>query len=372
MATQIFDAAHVPAKPAAPIASPPPAPAKSKLTLRDKQSRGGSLALYGDTRSGKTRECAAIALYVWKTFGKRTRYITVDGGSYEPLLPLIEAGIVEVLDLTSAEGDLLHAIRAVSLGLWLEDGEWKRPEKQRGFGDVGCVIFETLSTLSSLIIRYYVDKNIKVSEDLIGYTVLTADDEQLVQALGRQVSGTISRSHYNALARELTTLVTNCRAMCNLFPAMELMVYTLHDGSNEQERVGMKTITLGPSTEGSKFGREFPRHVGDLIYTVVVPSADKRTVEYRAYFTPYVDPSLAGKQWPASLRGGAEVTSALKKLPEFAQGYIVLTDEENPVQRRGVTRILEARASIVRDATNELMQLVPANVAAPANEQLQP
>src|SRR3981189_375308 len=50
--------------------------------------------LYAASGCRKTSNIGLIALYVWQKYHKRTRMVTLDGGGYDPLLSLVEEGII--------------------------------------------------------------------------------------------------------------------------------------------------------------------------------------------------------------------------------------------------------------------------------------
>jgi hypothetical protein len=322
-------------------------------------SDANSVLLYGPSRAGKTRECACIVKYVWDKWGLKTRYITIDGGSYQPLQPYIQAGMVDVIDLTAAEGNIVPAVRGISAGLWLEDEQWVAPENQKTLKDVGCYIFESISGYSSAVIQSYIDNNVNASQDLVSYSTLINDDEELAAILGDQKVGKLSMSHYGLLADELTRFVQKFRGLQTTLN-QKMIVFTSHEASSEVERVGMKVTSLGPSAEGQKFTSQLPRMVGDMFY--LTPALNKQKIlEYRAAFAPYPDPQLGNRLWPASIRGGAEITSKLLSQPEFKDGYLLLTDEEDPIFRLGITRLFRERDKIETEAAEKISALMALN-----------
>jgi hypothetical protein len=60
---------------------------------------GRSIALYGDSGSGKTTQAGEMAKFVWKSRKKRTKLYTSDRGGHESIKPLVKLGIIDVDDL---------------------------------------------------------------------------------------------------------------------------------------------------------------------------------------------------------------------------------------------------------------------------------
>lgn len=55
---------------------------------------GSTVALFGDSGSGKTTQVGEYAKFIYKRSGTRTRLNTADLGGYESIMPLVRAGIV--------------------------------------------------------------------------------------------------------------------------------------------------------------------------------------------------------------------------------------------------------------------------------------
>lgn len=324
------------------------------------KANSNTLLLYGPSGAGKTRECEALIRYVWGKYGKKTRYVTCDGGSWQPISPLWEAGMVDVIDLTASETNIVPTVRGLAQGYWLEKNEtgemvWKKPEDQTTIKDVGCYIFESLSSYSTAIINYFINKKVNASEDLVGFTALDNEDEELDALIGKQTLAKLSRSHYGLLADELINTVYGFRTLATTLD-LNIVVFTTHESSNERELAKVKTVSLGPGAEGQKFASQLPRMVGDMFY--LYPINTPKGVEYRAAFTPQPDPQLANKPWPARIRGSAMVTEEILKVPDLKNGYLVLTNELDPVNRKGITRILMERDRIEAEQTKKIQELL--------------
>lgn len=330
------------------------------ITQRKEAKAANTILLYGPSRSGKTREFAALALYIWRKYKKKTRYITLDGGTAKPLLPLVEAGMVDMLDF-NGDVNVVNSIRAISTGIWPEldpktgERHWQAPENQKTLSDVGMIGFESISAYSKMLMDFYIRENVSAAEALVGLQTLENPDEELARIMEPQVIGKLSRAHYGLLAQELNTFIINMNSLQPKY-GLELIAYSTHDNSSEKETAGIKFSVLGPSSEGQKFGQDLPKLVGDMIYMTYTKTG--KGLEYHAAFAPYADKQLGNKLWPASLRGDADVLSQLYKDPRFDKGYLVLTDEDDPVMRKGITELLEARDLLESNATQKIKLLM--------------
>lgn len=69
---------------------------------------------------GKTNSISTLALYVHKEYGLKTRVYTADTGGYNPLKPLQERGILDVMSVDLWDHPFL-TIEQCSKGFWPED-----------------------------------------------------------------------------------------------------------------------------------------------------------------------------------------------------------------------------------------------------------
>ena len=61
-----------------------------------------STLLYADTGEGKTAQIGGLAKHFFRTTGLKTRYYTAEPGASDTIEHLVEAGIVDIFDLTTA------------------------------------------------------------------------------------------------------------------------------------------------------------------------------------------------------------------------------------------------------------------------------
>lgn len=102
-----------------------------------------STLIYANTGVGKTVQCGSWALAVYQRTGKKIRYYTAEPGGIETIQHLIDAGVLEVFDI-SARPNFTEALEHASQGYWPDP---KDPNKvvgpsQQLWDEVGGLIYE--------------------------------------------------------------------------------------------------------------------------------------------------------------------------------------------------------------------------------------
>lgn len=90
---------------------------------------GKTIALYGDTGSGKTTQAGEYAKFIKKTRGQNTILNTSDRGGFGSIKHLVKAGIVIVNELSPDDDPWI----------WIDDGV----SGKNVTPDIGCVIFDS-------------------------------------------------------------------------------------------------------------------------------------------------------------------------------------------------------------------------------------
>jgi energy-coupling factor transporter ATP-binding protein EcfA2 len=104
-------------------------------------NKGRTIALIGDSGSGKTTQAGEYAKYVFKTRQERTLYYGVDAGGYDAIEHLCELGIVTPITFTSKDDPWIWSEAAVS-GQHLSDIE-----------NPGVVVYDSGSSLGELLLN---------------------------------------------------------------------------------------------------------------------------------------------------------------------------------------------------------------------------
>lgn len=67
--------------------------------MSESTSKAQTILLYGRTNAGKTPQIGILAEHVFKTTGKKTRLYTADRGGTNTILPYIDLGIIEAIEM---------------------------------------------------------------------------------------------------------------------------------------------------------------------------------------------------------------------------------------------------------------------------------
>lgn len=98
---------------------------------------GRTIALYGQSGTGKTTQAGQHAKYVKKTTGKNTKYVAADLGGHDSIDPLIRVGVVEPHYFN--EGD--------DPWVWINDHTSTSPG-----ADIGLVIFDSGTSMGEALL----------------------------------------------------------------------------------------------------------------------------------------------------------------------------------------------------------------------------
>lgn len=134
-----------------------------------------TIACYGSSGIGKTNFCYSFVEWYLENYGvKKIRWITTDGGGYQPIKDsgLVEAKIVEAVNLTNKQEFILSATRLISEGFWfrrLTDGtvnlrntdEYKT--KLDEWNNIGVIVVDGITGLAQLISQKMMTSQDKVA-----------------------------------------------------------------------------------------------------------------------------------------------------------------------------------------------------------------
>jgi hypothetical protein len=305
-----------------------------------------TLLLYGETKSGKTREVGACAVHIYKRSGRKTRLYCTDGGGWGAIQDLVDAGIVEAVNVSSAEQTQIRMVQC-SRGYWPNsEGIWLPPEKQPDWKDVGCVAVEGLTSMAEAIMAECIREGRKIAEDVVGKFQLTDADS------GERFNfGNPAQAHYGWAQSQMRERLRDFQSL--VAKGLERIVYTALESLAEDKKT--KQVVLGPQIIGGAMTASIGQRVGDLIHMEIVEDPKTKKATYRAYFTPHMDPEFR-RAWPASLRLSPEANAALKNHAEFKEGWVEMTDEDG-ILRRGVTRLFDWREELGKSAAAKLKAL---------------
>lgn len=266
-----------------------------------------TLVLYGPTGSRKTSQIGEFAKYIYEKTGKVTRLLSADGGGWAPIQDLINAGVIEAWRITD-EPRLLSAIQAASKGAWPAKivagirmpGPVLLPAPEaraKALANVGAYAVEGWFSIASAVMRFLVDKGIKVNEDVVSKFTESGD-------FGEFSFGAPSRGHYGFVQNFILDVIRNFASL-----PVERVLYTSLEGKGEEKVT--KGLQYGPSVAGSALTASIPQYVGDCLHFEdfmedkgIDPNNPKQKLTetgVRVWFTSHPD-TQTGVMWPAKSR----------------------------------------------------------------------
>lgn len=313
--------------------------------------------IYGESRTGKTREIGSIARYVFQKTGKLTRLIFLDGGGFEVIQPEIDAGLIIPLRLTG-HGDVGNWLHALSQGYWpkdntLQGGLVKFSDHPQAV-EIGCYAIEGISAICQEYLQWLVQKGIKVNSDVVGKQKIKPGESNQDAALDINL-GAASEGHYGIVGQELFRLIRNFQKLAEF--GIQDLIWTSLEAGGEEKIAGMRRSVIGVGAIGKAITPMLPAKFGDLFHFERDVDAKGR-IEYRCYFQSHEDKELGGRTWPASMRLSPQASDALSKDPAFSKGYLVLTDEDGSPAREGIARILKWRDGQKASAVEALKEMM--------------
>lgn len=318
--------------------------------MSNESNKFSTALLYGATKTGKTREIGALALYIYQKYNKRTRLISADGGGWASLQDCVDAGLVDPINISDAPTPLT-LLHRLARGDWQVDGKWLPRREQASFSEIGMYAIEGFYSICQLLMGDQIEKGRKIAEDVVGkFQEKDADTGEVL------TFGNASRAHYGFVQQQLLQLIREFQGLCAL--GVNQVLFTSLESSGEDEFTNAKV--LGPASAGKALTQVLPQRVGDLIHLEIVAKGEKEGLapaqEYRAYFQSHIDPGVR-RAWPASLRLTPAMNLAMKEDKELAKGYLILTDEQGAA-REGISRLWRWKDAMPSKGVEELQKLI--------------
>lgn len=100
-----------------------------------------TILLYGRSNSGKSTQIGVFAEHVKKTTGLNTRIYTADKGGIDPIMPYVNLGIIDAVEMNDTD-PFIFLNRAANGYVRDKDGKWVL-DKDRN-ATIGCYAFESM------------------------------------------------------------------------------------------------------------------------------------------------------------------------------------------------------------------------------------
>ena len=125
--------------------------------------------IYGASKTRKTSNIGLVAIYVWKKYHKVTRLITLDGGGYDPLLSLVNEGIIIPWVPIARKQFTISTMDMACQGYWPKDPDDPTSPliapTSATWDEVGFVAIEGLTSAGDAFIRQFKADKAHLSQD---------------------------------------------------------------------------------------------------------------------------------------------------------------------------------------------------------------
>ena len=276
--------------------------------------RKRTILLYGRTRSGKSTQVGELAIDINKKSKKVTRLYTADRGGVDPIRPLIDLGIIELVE----QGDtdpwifLNKAVRG-----YVRDGSGKWiPGKNT---NVGMFAFESMTAFADALMANMAKKaaeNVNIGGGAnISFSV-SGDGESL------KVSGS-NMAHYGVCQSRIKEEVWESQKL-----NADYILWTASASKDEDQEAAGKV--LGPAVAGKAMTAEVPRWFNLTFRMDAVAAQMGKPERHILYLGNHVDPGagnavgLGNTRTPIDakpLPGTIEPASIVKALELIDGGY---------------------------------------------------
>jgi hypothetical protein len=312
-------------------------------------SRGNrSIIAWGDSGSAKTSQIAYLSRRIWREHRKRTRLISADGGSWAPVQPEIDAGLIEAWSVPPLDGKTIAIFRKLSLGWWPEVNANKlvlKPPTPDTWKEFGMLAWDGLTAVADRVFRDMQQSGMRMGKDDAA-SLLSEGDADLG---GQEKIYAATQSMFLFTQKEVRMLVDNS----NTLP-FERTYWTALESKGE-ELVGKDTV-YGPMLVGSAATSKIPAWFGDCLHMeslfmerlekdgkkMIDPVTKAPVLEkkIRCYFSDHIDPRTAFKYKAKPRTPPALYPELQKKWPsgcfdlEPSQGIDVFLDFEDELFKR--------------------------------------
>lgn len=253
--------------------------------------------IFGPTGSFKTTAIAHFSHWVAETTGKATLLLSADGGGWNACDEEVLAGMIRPYRV-DAQTIPLPIIRKVSQGYWPENPT--EPDISCvnfvpvDWNEIGGIAVEGITSIGSMLMRYYADKNIKSGEEA------TSRFAQPIKVNGEVVYewfGQNSKGHYGGVQNQLYSMIMNFISL-----PVSYVLFTAHEKRYTEDG----ELQVGIATPGKAITPLVPTWLGDCIHAQDFRHTEKVKVrnekgeqvdeemvriKCRYYFTKHVDPA---------------------------------------------------------------------------------
>ncbi len=228
---------------------------------------GRTIALYGDTGSGKTTQIGELAKEIYRRTQRKTRLVTSDPGGYESIKHLEEAGIVEVRSLDP------------TIDAW----GWTIEQAEDSNEEIGLYAFDGGSSQSALLMAAC--KQLSAE----GLDIGGRPAPKFVVNKGKEnerVLGSNVDSHYMTVQSHMRDVIWRSTWLTKTAEAPDVLwTFLVRRGENEEE-----STILGPELAGKALTGQVPTWF-NYCFRLVADAQFEGAPVHRIYLTPKAEMS---------------------------------------------------------------------------------
>ena len=278
--------------------------------------------VYGATGTYKTSNIGRVAHALHKAAGKVTHLVSADGGGWEPLQPLVDAGIMRVWPVRLWP-NCIEAVDKACQGYWPIDCDDPlkplQPPTEALLKNVGMVALEGLTSFGSLIMG-------KLKQP--GVTLSQAPSYELLDGSTKYAGG--SMAAFGFVQDRIYEFVMKS----HMIPFVDKVLWTALEAKGEEE--GTKIPIFGPAIEGKKATGKAGQWFCNLFHMEAVAVAAKvdektkqlsLTTEVFLYLRSHADPN-SKVVFPAKVRAPFSQAALVpeRMAPDLSEAYKLLDD----------------------------------------------
>jgi hypothetical protein len=331
--------------------------------------------IYGASKTRKTSNIGLVALYIYERYHKRTRLVTLDGGGYDPIISLVNEGIVVPWFPIARPKFTISTIDLACQGWWPKDPDDPAsplvPPSPAVWEEFGFWAIEGLTSGGDAFLRQLKADKAHLSQDP-SYTY--AEQAVDVEVNGKMEKRSISysggnMSYYGSVQDQLYDFVIKSHQL-----PCEKVLWTALEGKGEEE--GSRAPTYGPSIAGKKSIGKAPQWFGNCVHIEQlverVPNATTKQIDVVErpvmYLRTHADP-LTNIPFPCGTRAPFQFASELPAYldpPDMAELYRKL--DAMTERMDAVIRDKKQRATQIRgfSETDKLAEVAATHVTPPA------
>ena len=282
-----------------------------------------TILLYGRTGSGKTTQIGELAEFVYKTLGKKTRLATADRGGLLTLIPYVNLGIIEPVEIGTTDPWIFlnRVVRGYirdSAGKWILDKDKN--------SQIGLFAFESTHGIAQLL-KLDMERKAALGINIGGDTNTTfqasGDGENI------KIGTTKGFQKYS---------IPQARIQEELLESQKLdtdyILWTSGVDKGDDDIVATKII--GPEVIGRALTSSLPRDFNYTIRIDVVPAQQGKPERHLLYLGTHTDVNAGGATALGNVRlplgtelknNIIEPASIVKALEAIQGGYSKAEDD---------------------------------------------